>query len=220
MKKSEYALAILLVGGLWGISEAVLGDVLYTRKVPFASVYLTAIGFFLLAVSRAFLRWTGAATAIAGLAMLYKLLNVPFFGCHLTGILLLGIAWDVMFFRSRPERTREGAARLSLALSAGRAAAAVYLGHVLFVAAMLFVFRSEHWVERGAQGWLRHVGLVGTITAATCAVIVPFGLLVGERLRRRSPLPLALPAWSGTAASIALTAALWIYSVAGRLLRA
>ena len=43
--KKEHILGILFFGGLWGISEAVLGDALYSSNVPYASVPLTVTGF-------------------------------------------------------------------------------------------------------------------------------------------------------------------------------
>ena len=43
--KKEHILGILFFAGLWGISEAVLGGVLYRAAVPYASVPLTIIGF-------------------------------------------------------------------------------------------------------------------------------------------------------------------------------
>ena len=70
--KKEYILGILFFGGLWGISEAVLGDALYSANVPYASVPLTVIGFILMAIAQVYLPQKGTATLIAGFAMLYR----------------------------------------------------------------------------------------------------------------------------------------------------
>jgi len=93
--KKEHILGILFFAGLWGISEAVLGDALYSGNIPYASVPLTIIGFVLMAGARVYFPQIGTATLVAGCAMLYKFLNAPFFACHLLGILLTGMCYDL-----------------------------------------------------------------------------------------------------------------------------
>src|SRR4030042_3359077 len=95
--KKEHFLGVLFFGGLWGIAEAVLGDALYSSNVPYASVPLTIIGFVLMAAARVYCPQIGTATLVAACAMLYKFLNAPFFACHLLGILLTGMCYDLFF---------------------------------------------------------------------------------------------------------------------------
>ena len=95
--KKEYILALLFFGALWGVSEAVVGDALYRANVPYASVPLTAVGLVVMTIARVYYPQTGTATLIAACAMLYKFLNVPFFACHLLGILLTGMCYDLFF---------------------------------------------------------------------------------------------------------------------------
>lgn len=227
--KKTYLLAILFFSGAWGISESVLGNALYTRQVPFASVPLTIIAFVLLATARPFLPRWGGATAIGLLAMLYKVLNVPFFVCHLTGIALLGVSWDLVFgLAGRGRSSRQFAATVAGRAGAGGwlrnsalGAAAAYLGYLLFVLAMVFVFRAEHWVEKGLTGALQHVFVGGSLAAAGCAVFVPLGLRLGENLRDPAVVP-GLPGWRPRlAAAIAGLGALglWAYGLAGKILR-
>jgi len=40
---------LLLFGSLWGMSEVAIGGVLYNKNVPYASVWLSAWAFFVLA---------------------------------------------------------------------------------------------------------------------------------------------------------------------------
>jgi hypothetical protein len=138
-------------------------------------------------VASRFVPWRGAATVIALLAMLYKFLNVPFFGCHLTGIALLGLSFDLVFgWGALPARAAAGpapAGRRSALVAGLKAALACYLGHLLFFLAMVFVFRSEHWVRQGIGGLWRHVGVGGSLAAAGCALAVPAGFALGRRLR-------------------------------------
>jgi hypothetical protein len=228
MRKTQL-LAILFCSGAWGLSESVLGDALYARQVPFASTWLTIIAFILLAVARPFLPRWGGATAIGLLAMLYKFLNVPFFACHLTGIALLGVSWDLVFGlasrgRSIPElavRAPGGVTRRAWLRAAALAVAAAYLGYLLFVLAMMFVFRSEGWIQKGLAGVLQHVFVSGSMAAAGCAVLVPPGLRLGERLRGRADGPALLGLQPRFAAVIAgfTTLGLWAYGLAGRMLR-
>lgn len=223
--KKEHLLAILLFSGLWGISEAALGDALYTADVPYASVYLTAIGFFLLAAARSFVPWTGSATAIGLLAMLYKLVNVPFFACHLTAIALLGLSFDAAWLIGRRVVRTTGATlawsgEASLPLLVARGVVACYLGHLLFVLAMVYGFRSDHWIGKGLAGAAQHVGVAGSLAAIGCAVATPLGARLGARWRDRAAAGLQGRSLcpSGLAGVIA-SAGLWIYGVAGHFLR-
>lgn len=212
MKKAM--LVILLFGGLWGFSEAVLGDALYSADVPFSSVYLTVIAFFLLAVASVFLPFRGALTAVGCLAMLYKFFNVPFFACHLSGIALIGFSFDLVFrWMSRKDRP------LKPAGAAFRALGATYISSFLFFLAMVVVFRSEHWLAKGFNGLWWHVGVTGTITAAGCALAVPLGLALGRRLAagtQGSAGPLLRPRLAGSLAAL-LALGLWAYGLAATL---
>ncbi len=233
--KKEHLLAILLFSGLWGISEAVLGDALYTASVPYASVYLTAIAFFLLAAARSFVPWTGSATVIGLLAMLYKLINVPFFACHLSAIALLGVSFDAAWaigshsVRQRGATGYEGWARngqASVPLLVLRGVVACYLGHLFFILAMVYGFRSEYWLEKGFVGAAQHVGVAGSLAAIGCAVMTPLGARLGARWRDRAASParqadaLQVSALRPAGlAGIVVSAALWIYGVTGHFLR-
>ncbi len=95
--KKECVLGILFFSGLWGISEAALGGALYGAHVSYASVPLMVIGLVILTFAGVYFPTVGMATAIAACAMLYKFLNEPFFACHLLGILLIGICYDLFF---------------------------------------------------------------------------------------------------------------------------
>jgi hypothetical protein len=239
--KKTHLLAILFFSGAWGLSEAVLGDALYARHVPFASAGLTMVAFLLLAVARPFLPRWGGATAVGLLAMLYKFLNVPFFACHLTGIALLGVSWDLVFgvvsrgplFRGFTAPVVGGAGGVGRVGGVGGlgswvwlrnsalGAAAAYLGYVMFVLAMVFVFRSEHWIQKGLTGALQHVFVSGSLAAAGCAVAVPLGLRLGERLRGRAAAPGLFGLQPRLAGAIAGFAGLglWVYGLAGKIVR-
>jgi len=199
--KKEYILGVLFFSGLWGISEAVLGDALYSNSVPYASVPLTIIGFTVMTIAKVYFPQKSTATLIAACAMLYKFLNVPFFACHLLGILLMGLCYDLFFsvfkIKSRP-------------LSA---ATAVYLNYALFGLMITYFFRYEHWVQAGFAGVLRHVGISGSMAALGCAVLVPLCFRLGERLKANLVTPFNLRLQLVPGGVLVATVGLWVFSL-------
>jgi len=199
--KKEHILGVLFFGGLWGICEAVPGDALYSAKVPYASVPLTMIGFAVMTIARVYFPQKGTATLIAICAMLFKFLNVPFFACHLLGILLMGLCYDLFFSVFKIK---------SRSLSA---VAAVYLNYALFALMITYVFRYDHWVQAGFAEVLRHVGISGSIAALGCAILVPASLRLGEQLKANYLRPFNLKRQLVPSGVLALTIGLWIFSL-------
>jgi len=199
--KKEHILGVLFFGGLWGISEAVLGGVLYRADLPYASVPLTIIGFIVMSTAKVYFPQKGTATLIAACAMLYKFLNIPFFACHLLGILLMGLCYDLFFSVFKIK---------SRSLSA---AAAVYLNYTLFGLMITYVFQYEHWVHAGFAGVLRHVGISGSIAALGCAVLVPSCFRLGERLKANFARPFNLRLQLVPGGVLAATVGLWVFSI-------
>lgn len=203
----DYVLGILFFSGLWGISEAVLGGALYRAHVPYASAPLTVIGLVILTFARVYFPRKGTATLIAGLCMLYKFLNAPFFACHLLGIVLLGICYDLLFGIG---------AMKNRSLSA---AATAYLSNGLFALMITYVFRYEYWVQGGLSKFLGHVGIGGSIAALAGAVLVPASFRLGERLKARLTMPFALR-FKLAAGSISMaTMALWFFGIAAFIVK-
>ena len=200
--KKEYILGILFFSALWGISEAVLGNALYTANVPYSSVPLTVIGFVILTFARVYLAQRGTAVLIAVCATLYKFLNAPFFACHLLGIVLLGVGYEVLFSKS------------NLKNRAIRAAAAVYFGYASFALMITYVFRYDPWVQAGFSKVLSFVGIGGSIAALGCAVFVPLSFHFAERLKAKVAVPFGLRLRLATAGVPLVTTGLWVFSVA------
>jgi hypothetical protein len=197
----QYILGILFFGAVWGISEATLGDALYRAGVPYASVPLTAIGFVVLTLARAYFPRPGTATLIASFALLYKFLNTPFFACHLLGIVLMGLCYDVFLngFRIR-------AAWLAAGL-------ATYANYAAFALMITYVARDNHWVQGGFGKILEHVGVSGSMAALACALLVPLSLRLSGNLKSAVPTPFA---WRGSPVPTAvagLTAGLWVLGI-------
>ena len=69
----------------WGLSELIGGETLV----------LTAVALLLLATARTLVNRFGTSIAMAGIAVLFKSVNTAPFFCHLMGIILLGVAFDL-----------------------------------------------------------------------------------------------------------------------------
>jgi len=203
--KKEYILAVLFFGGLWGISEAVLGGAMYRAGVLYAPVPLTIIGFIVMTIAQVYFPQKGTATLIAACAMLYKFLNVPFFACHLLGILLMGICYDLFFSVFKIK---------SRSLSA---AAATYLSYALFGLMITYVFRYEYWVRAGLAEILRHVIISGSMAALGCAVFVPSFFRLTERLKANFATPFNLRLQLVPGGVLTATIGLWVFSLTAYL---
>ena len=199
--KKEYILGILFFSGLWGVSEAVLGDILFRADVSYASAPLTIIGFIILAFASVYFPQKGTATIIAACAMLYKFLNAPFFACHLLGIFLMGLCYDLFFnvFRIK-----------NRALSA---AAATYLSYALFALLITYVFRYGFWTQAGFTKVLQHVGIGGSMAALGCAILVPLSFRLAERFKVNFTMPFKLRLQLVPGSISALTIGLWLFSI-------
>ena len=199
--KKEYVVAILFFSGLWGIAEAALGGALYSANVPYASVPLSVIGFVVLTFARVYFPQVGTATLIAACAMLYKFLNEPFFACHLSGILIMGICYDVCF----------GAFGMKSRWLC--AVAATYLSHAVFALTITYVFAYGYWAAGGFSKVLGHIAIVGSMAALACSFLVPLSFRLGERLKASCAAPFALRLrWDAGAVS-AVALGLWVFSV-------
>lgn len=199
--KREYILGVLFFGGVWGISEAVLGGALYASQTPYASVLLTAVGLAVLTIARSYFPQRGTATLVAACAMLYKFLNSPFFGCHLLGILITGASYDLMFDV------------LKVRLKSLAAAAATYLSYAAFAVMITYLFRYDHWVLGGLVKVLRHIFIEGSMAALVCACVVPLSARLGEKLKSYSAMPFGLLRSPIPGGISALTMGLWAFAV-------
>jgi ABC-type thiamin/hydroxymethylpyrimidine transport system permease subunit len=212
----EYVFGILFFSGLWGISEATLGGALYTANIRYASVPLTIIGFIILTFARIYFPQRGTATLIASLAMLYKFLNEPFFACHLLGIFLIGLCYDVVFdvFKIKNRSLR--------------AVLATYLSYAMFALMLTYVFRYNYWVQGGLGRVLEHVAIAGTMAAAGGAVFVPLSFHFGQQLKTKFAMPFRLRFQCGSVTAkglgdgsaisipklpLILTTALWAFGI-------
>jgi len=208
MKKGleSLILPVLFFSALWGFSEAIFGGFLYGRGVPYSSAYLTIVGFGILTIARFYLPQIGTATAIAALAMLYKFFNSPFYGCHLLGILLTGISYDLFFGIFKIKNKSISAVE------------AVYLSYASFAILITYVFRYDFWVQAGITKILSHVGISGSIAAIGCAVIVPLSFRFGQWLRAKYAMPFELSLRLVPGSVSVIATGLWIFGITAHFL--
>ncbi len=157
---------LAVIASLWGMSELLGGDTLR----------LVATALVLMAVGRVILNLPGSSIALALVAVLFRSVNAAPFHCHLAGIALLGVSFDVMatlLLRAGQRPMLRGAL-----VGAGSA----YLGALLFAAAMVWVFEFRSWPEGGLGRVVEHVSFSGSRAALAGLFAVPLGLWIGRQL--------------------------------------
>lgn len=198
--KKDYIFGILFFSGLWGLSEAGLGGVLYHAQVPFASIPLTIIAFAILTISRIYFPQKGTATLIGLCAMLFKLFNSPVFVCHFLAIAMVGASFDLFF------------SVLKIKKKAVAAFAAALVNYTAFAVLMTFIIRyGPYWTESLSK-FYGHIA-AGIVAAIGCAIIVPIMLRAGQSLKLKLDKPFTFK-WRAAQGAISLaTAGLWIFSL-------
>jgi len=198
--KKDYILGVLFFSGLWGLSEAGFGGVLYSAHIPGSSIILTLIAFGILAISRSYLPQKGTATLMGLCAMLFKFFNSPFFACHFAAIAIAGISFDIFL------------ALLNIKNKAIAGFAATFFTYAAFAVFMTFIVRyGPYWTESMAK-FNGHI-IRGIIAAALCAAFVPIMLRAGQSLKLKLDKPFSFK-WKPAQWSISLaTAGLWIVSL-------
>jgi len=173
MRKPKNWLWFILFGSLWGINEVVMGEVLSASDVPHYSVLLTVIALFILAIARGIVNRPGSSTAIGLIAVLFKLANAAPFYCHLLGIFMVGLTFDI--FASlliKNEKTSSVKCGLTGFLSA-------YSGNTLFALVITYIIRYDIWTSAGLPKVLEHIFVSGSLTAVLAAFAVPLGFRLG-----------------------------------------
>jgi len=205
--KKEYVIGIFFFSGIWGISETLLGGAIYAANIPYASVPLTVIAFIILTFARIYLPQIGTATLIAAFALLYKFLNSPFFACHMLGIFLTGLCYDVFF------------SVFKLKNKSLCAAGAVYLSYISFALLMTYLFCYEYWAEAGPPKVINFIVVGGSMAALGCAVAVPLSISISQKLRSKENVPLNMQLRLANARISVVTTLIWIFGLAVFLLK-
>jgi len=169
MQSYKQLVWLLFFGSLWGLSEVAIGGALFRENMPYASVWLSAWAFFIMALARGIINKPGSSTAIGSVAALFRFINAAPFFCHLLGIFALGVAFD-MAATLLIKRNREISHRESLSGALG-----AYDGYALFALIITYIVRYEIWTVAGSAKVLHHIFVSGSIAALAAIVTVPLG---------------------------------------------
>jgi hypothetical protein len=173
MRNPKNWLWFILFGSIWGINEVMMGEVLSASNVPHFSVLLTVIALFILAMARGIVNKPGSSTVIGVVAVLFKLANAAPFFCHLLGIFMVGLVFDVLAsILMKSEKTAAIKCSLTGVLSA-------YSGNALFALVITYIIRYDVWTSGGLSKVLGHIFVAGTFTAILAALTVPLGFRLG-----------------------------------------
>lgn len=195
-------------GSLWGTSEAILGGALYAVHISHSSTYLTIIAFCILAIARTYWPRCGTSVLISSIAALFKMVNVPFYGCHLLAIFLLGVAFDTVMTLAEKSKSPSTFIR-----EAFQAVAATYLGYSLFGFIITYIVKYHWWAQVGLPKVIRYVGISGTMTAIGTFFLVPLFFRLGEILKNKECSFSKIKLVYSTSAIGAMTLILWITGI-------
>jgi len=174
MNKFKPLMWLFLFGSIWGINEVFLGEVLYRNDVQNSSVILTAMALLLLAISRGIINKPGSSALIGAFAVLFRLANTAPSYCHLLGIFILGVTFDIfssLLVKNRKQAPlRWGAAGMLSAFG----------NNALFALLITYIFRYEYWVAGGFSKVSHHIFISGSIITVIAALLVPLGFFVGK----------------------------------------
>lgn len=197
LKKTNRWVMLILFGSLWGIMEVMGGESFFKNAVPHASTVLSAWGLLMLATARGIWNRPGTSTLVGALAALFKLVNAAPFYCHLAGIFILGLAFDLaaslLAKKLRPLSLSGVLTGIASPLAA----------NTLFGIFMTFIIKYKYWAVVGWPKVIDYIFVSGGLTALAGAVLVPVGFWLGgnaEALNIRKPRLALAGAMMGLAA--------------------
>ena len=166
---------LFFFGSIWGINEVVTGEILYRIDAPNPSIFLSVSALFILAMARGMFNRPGSSTLIGIFAVLFRLVNAAPSYCHLLGIFLLGLTFDVLIsvFLKNKEK-----ALLKYSLIGGISA---YGNNAQFAILITYIFRNKYWVAGGLPRVANHIIVNGSISALLAAVVAPVGFWIGKK---------------------------------------
>jgi len=175
-KRTNLIYHILFFGSLWGILELVADRLIGIPAMISRASVLTTIAIFVLVLARQVENHPGSTFAIGLVAAFFKFLNVPFWGCQVFALLLLGGVFEVGFLLRNRYELRRSTTALLLALL-------VYVDFVLFALFVRYLLQNPWWVNGGWERFWNYVGISGTLTAGFSAPAMFLGIFVAKRWR-------------------------------------
>ncbi|MDD5309203.1 MAG: hypothetical protein PHU25_17965 [Deltaproteobacteria bacterium] len=181
----DIAIAVLVLGSLWGLAEVLLNDAVRASGLPFRAGVLTGFGMLAMGVLLGYARRPLAILAVPVVAVIIKQLVVPIMGASVLckansciavlfeASLLAGTAG---LLASRIER--------SVATRAATGAGAALLSAVPFYFVGLAVAPCNYLLSFDrAGGFVAFLIQEGLVWAAFSAILFPLGYALGARVR-------------------------------------
>lgn len=164
-------LCLLLLASAWGMGELIGGE----------TVVLTAWALMMLVAARVLVNRPGSSTVLAAIAVLFKSVHTAPFFCHLAGIALLGVAFDLA-----ASLLWRGDRRPTLLRAALAGVVSGPLSCLLFASSMIWVFEQRHWAGGGLERLGEHLLGSGSRGALAGLIAVPLGLWLGRAVARQA----------------------------------
>jgi len=147
-------------------------------------VGLAAFALFKLTIARAIWNKPGTSTAIGAIAAVFKLVHTQPYICHLLGIVLLGVAFDIAatLLIKHEKKVSYRSALTGIVSSYG--------GYTLFALIITYIIRYEFWIAGGLSKVIKHILVSGSFAALAALIVVPLGFWIGlnaENLVQRRP---------------------------------
>jgi len=163
----------ILFGSLWGILEVLADRVIGIPDSTLRAPILSCLGILVLTVARLDYDKLGASTAVGIVASCFKFLNVPFFGCQILAVGLLGITFDAVYslLIHRAQSWAFGKGLL------GSLTIWICFGVFAFIAT--YLVQNPWWVRGGLSRVIRYITLEGSIAALGSFALFNLGARVG-----------------------------------------
>ena len=158
------------------------------------------IAVFILAASRGMINKPGSSTIVGAVAVVFKLVHVAPFYCHLAAIFILGFIFDlfstILLRKSTCSLIRQALTGFALAFSS----------NAVFGLLMTYVFRYRYWIINGNQKMIEHIFVDGGLLAFLSLFFFPLGYMIGRSLKKIS---LEQPVWAAATSSFG-SVLMWI----------
>lgn len=175
-KRTNLIYHIMFFGSLWGILELVADRLIDVPTMTLRASVLTTIAIFVLALARQIENSPGSTFMIGVVAAFFKFLNLPFWGCQVVALLLLGGMFEMGFFALKKYQLLRPIPMLLFPLL-------VYIDFALFALLVRYLLHNPWWVSGGWERFWSYVGISGTLAAVFSLPAMFLGVFVAKRWR-------------------------------------
>jgi len=158
IKRTNLIYHVVFFGALWGILELTTDRLIGVPTMLLRAPVLTTFAVFVMVLARQIDNSFGSTIMIGVVAAFFKFLNVPFWGCQVLALLLLGGVFEMGFFVLDRYQLRRLTTMLLFPLL-------VYFNFALFAILVRYLLANPWWVSGGWERFWNYVGVSGTLAA-------------------------------------------------------